>query len=161
MARPRRKVYEHEVGKDLIDPQIKSEHFRGKQDLSEPDPFYFRQIGDSIKGRLIGESRTRYPYYQQKLYRIEVWSMRQDGVDLDVEPGTIREVPSYKWLQRLIKHCQLMHSIVRVVYVGRKRTSHGHCEYIFRVWKDSGALTESEDEQYEPERKKRERKPGA
>lgn len=155
MGKMGRATTEKEVGQDLIEPQTQSKDFRTVQ---EPEPFYFRQVGDYIKGQLIGESKIQYPYFKQKLYRIEVWEARQDGAVLPVPDGCIRDIPGYKWLQRLIKHCQLMHSIVRFVYIGRKKTSHGHCEYLFRAYKDTGTFKESEVEQNARERQKRKRK---
>ncbi len=155
MAETRRGTHEKQVGADLVDPVVKSTDFRTVQ---EPEPFYFRQVGDYVKGNLIGESHTQLRYFKQKLYRIEVWEARQDGAALDIPAGCIREVPGYKWLQRLIKHCQLMHSIVRFVYIGRKRTSHGHCEYLFRAYQDKGTFTESEVEKNAAEPKHHQRK---
>ncbi len=157
--RPPHKPIEQQVGSDIAERLRASPRFIGKLD---PEPFYFREVGDFIKGELVGENECEYPVYMQKLYQFEVWAMRQDGVDLPVTDGLVINVPGYKWLRRYVTKCRLMHSVIRVVFTGRIKTAFGNAAYAFDVFKDTGTFQSDEEKQDGTIRKRSKRKsPGS
>ena len=155
MTKTKSTTTEIQVGKEITDKARSSKGFyTTNTDDSGRDVFYFRHIGDWIKGRLASCRTVEHHFYSSTHYIIQTWQACQGSQTIDIGQDETREIVAYRDLRRIIEKCELMGSIIRIVMIGRIRTGNGHFRFVWQVFKDTGTAKEREIEQI-PKRKKR------
>ena len=139
---------EVEVGKTATQKLISSEQFYTKHFTPKGRPFFiFEEIGDFVKGILLGRARDNSHINRTKSYQIEVIEVRQHSKDLEIEDGQIEEFFINRQLQRCIKSHNLANKLVRIVFVGRVKSGFGgHSAKVYRVFVDKGIFSAKESE---------------
>jgi hypothetical protein len=128
-----------EVGKDITERIVHSKYFRQPPLAQSGRPFFvFIRPGDFLKGELIGKSGNK-ALFRSTAYAVKVEAAKQGGEHIDVVDGQIEEFCGNAQVQRIIKNNQLMHSIIRIVYIGKFRMPKGlHPMKVYRVFKEVG-----------------------
>lgn len=139
---------EERIGGSALKEIVESDEFYTIQKVSEgSDLFYFRAIGDYVRGFLLSRKTLVLTYRKQVIYKMKVQEMRQDGEDVPVEDDRIVEFPGLKYLRRVIDKNELIGSLIRIVYIGRQKTGLGHSAKVFEVFKDLGVTSRKESYQ--------------
>jgi len=155
ISKPRKN--EERIGGSDLKEVLESDEFYTMQKVSEgSELFYFRAIGDYVKGFLIGRQTLVLTHRKQVVYRMKAQEIRQDGEDVPVEDDRFIEFPGLKYLRRVIDKNELIGSLIRVVYIGRQKTGLGHSAKVFDVFKDLGVT--SRKEVYQDGRKRKYKK---
>jgi len=156
LSKPRKD--EKRIGGSALKEVVESDEFYTMQKVSEgSELFYFRAIGDYVKGFLIARQTLVLTHRKQVVYKMKVQEMRQDGEDVPVEYNQIVEFPGLKHLRRVIDKNELIGSLIRVVYIGREKTGLGHSAKVFDVFKDLGVTSRKESYQNGSTRKYKKR----
>lgn len=158
------KTKEVQVGKEITDARKESCNFYRQEPTGDAARmiFYFHDVDDYLKGRLFGARHRDHQHYSNKTYLLKVTEGRQDGQDFVVSPDVerIEEIIAYRDLRRIIEQNELMHSIIRIVYIGRIGGWGGHHRKVWEVFKDIGRLYEHEEQQTATPVRKRAKKKG-
>lgn len=161
MSTKAKKSNEIQVGKQITDRGRQSKRFYTEPVLAESgrEIFYFRQAGDYLKGILIGRTEKLFLYYSNRTYLIQVHEGRQEGVNFIVQDeDRIEEIIAYRDLRRIIEQNDLMHSVVRIVMIGKVRTHAGHFRFVWEVYKETGTFRSAEVRQSVKPKRKRQKK---
>lgn len=143
LSKPRKN--EQRIGESDLKEVVESDGFYTMQKVSEgSELFYFRAIGDYVKGFLVGRQTLVLTHRKQVVYKMKVQEMRQDGEDVPVQEGQVVEFPGLKHLRRIIDKNELVGCLIRVVYIGREKTGLGHSAKVFDVFKDLGVTSRKE-----------------
>lgn len=121
--------------------------------------FYFHEPGDFLKGILFGIHKRQTIHYEFVTYRMRLWEGRQNGVDLLIKDDQLVEFPANMKMRRIIEDHELIGSLVRIVFRGKK----GRYKK-YEVFKDTGTFYESEEQKHGRFRKRqkiRKHKPAA
>ena len=149
---------EERIGESDLKEVVESDGFYTMQKVSEgSEIFYFRAIGDYVKGFLISRQTIVLTHCRQVIYKMNVQAMRQDGEDVPVEDDQVVEFPGLKHLRRIIDKNELIGSLIRIVYIGREKTGLGHSAKVFDVFKDVGVTSRKESYQDGSKRKYKKR----
>ncbi len=160
LEKPRKN--EKRVGEDYLKKILESdEFFTTPKTLEGTNIFYFHNFGDYLKGFLISRQTLVLTNYKTVTYKMKVQEIRHDGKDVPVKDGQVEEFPGLSGLRRIIDKNELIGSLVRIVYIGRKKTGFGHSAKIFDVFKDVGVLRRKELRQDGSKRKCKKRKRAA
>lgn len=111
--------------------------------------FYFHNHGDYLLGFLRCKQTVQTAHYPFVTYVMKVLEARQDGCDMLVEGDLLVEFPGNVELRRLIDDNELIGSLVKIIYKGKKGQ---HKKY--DVWKDTGTFYENKEQQYGKSRTK-------
>ena len=119
--------------------------------------FYFHQAGDYLLGYLLCKETVQTIHYPFITYKMKVIEARQDGCDLVVEEDQVVEFPGNVELRRLIDGNELIGSLVKLIYKGKKGQ-----HKMYDVWKDKGTFYSDEEQKHgrSGKTRKRKRKPG-
>jgi len=143
LSKPRKN--EKRIDESALKEVVGSDGFYTMQKVSEgSDIFYFRAIGDYIKGFLISRQTIVLTHRRQVIYKMKVQEMRQDNEDVPVKNDQVVEFPGLKHLRRIIDKNELIGSLLRIVYIGREKTGLGHSAKVFDVFKDLGVISRKE-----------------
>jgi len=115
--------------------------------------FYFHEPGDFLKGILFGTMVRETLHYKFRTYRMKLFEGRQDGVDLLVTEDQIIEFPANQKMRRIIEDHELIGSLVRIVFKGKR----GRYKK-YEVYKDTGLLFKNEEQKNERSRSRTRRK---
>jgi hypothetical protein len=122
-------------------------------DGDTPGVFYFHNPGDYLLGYLLCKETVQTAHYPFTTYKMKVIEARQDGAKLIIEDDRVIEFPGNVELRRLIDDNELIGSLVKLLYKGKK----GQYKK-YDVFKDRGTFYPNEEQQYGRSRKKRKRK---
>jgi len=130
---------EIEVGKDITERLVHSKFFRQPPIAASGKPFFvFIRPGDFLKGELVGRSGNKN-LFRSTSFAIQVEEAKQGGEHLDIADGQIEEFCANAQVQRIIKSNQLLHSIIKIVYIGKFRYPRAlHPTKVYRVYKEFG-----------------------
>lgn len=143
LSKPRKN--EKRIGGDALKEVVESDEFYTMQKVSEgSEIFYFRAIGDYLKGFLITRQTLVLTHRKQVIYKMKAQEIRQDGEDVPVKDDQVVEFPGLKYLRRVIDKNELIGSLIRIVYIGREKTGLGHSAKVFDVFKDLGVISRKE-----------------
>lgn len=120
--------------------------------------FYFHQVGDCLFGFLLAKNKVDTTHYPFISYVMKVLEARQNGCDMIVEEDQVVEFPGNLELRVLIDDNELIGSLVKIVYKGKKGQKKK-----YEVWKDTGTFYSNKEPQYGKSRSRknrRKRKPG-
>jgi len=134
------------MGESQLKNVLRSGTFYTKQTRSDGrDFFYFHEYSDTLKGQLLSKHSNAH-IGRGASYKIRVEQMIRDGEEVVICPGKepIEEFFGNKILQRTIDKNELIGSFVRIVFIGRQKTSHGHSAKIYDVFKVTGIESERE-----------------
>jgi len=149
---------EERIGGSSLQKIIESDAFYTTQKTSKGrDFFYFHEYGDYLKGFILSKQSNAH-ISRSNSFRIKVTEMRRDGKDVAVEDEQVEEFFANYQLQRTIDKNELIGSLVRIVYIGRKKTGFGHSAKIYDVFKDVGVSRRKELRQDGTKRKYAKRK---
>ena len=138
---------EKRIGEEDLRKILKSDDFYTTVETrSGTKFFYFHDYGDYLKGQLLTKQHND-DIKRQASYRIRVEAMRQDRAEVRVVTGLVEEFPGNRHLQRVLDKNELIGSTIRIVYIGRQKTSFGHSAKIYDVFKISGISSEKESRQ--------------
>lgn len=155
---------EVEIGRESTQRLVDSDQFYTKHFTPAGREFFiFAEIGDYLKGILLGGSRDNSHINRTKSYQIKAYEARQHGIYFAYEDGRIEEFFANRQLQRFISAHELARRCVRIVFIGRQKSGWGgHSAKVYRVFIDEGTFTEMESECYEPNKRTRKsRKPAS
>ncbi len=156
LSKPRKN--EERIGDSALKEVLESDGFYTMQKVSEgSELFYFRAIGDYIKGFLVGRQTLVLTHRRQVVYKMNVQEIRQDAEDVPVKDNQVVEFPGLKYLRKVIDKNELIGSLVRIVYIGRQKTGLGHSAKVFDVFKDVGVTSRKEVYQNGTKRKYKKR----
>lgn len=147
---------EEEIGRSFTQRIVNSDQFYTKHYTpSRREFFIFSEIGDFVKGILLGGARDNSHINRTKSYQIEAREIRQHGQDLAVIDGQVEEFFANRQLQRFFTRDKLAGKCIRIIYIGRVKSGWGgHSAKIYRVFIDKGIFQESEEEVYGPRKRK-------
>ena len=124
------------------------------EDGSGKGLFYFHATGDYLKGILCGTQTRETVHYKIKTYLMKLWEGRQDGVNLLLaKEDQVVEFPANISIRRIIEDHELLGSLIRVVFTGRR----GRIK-LYDVFKDTGTFHKNEQKRIAKQRKKRSKK---
>lgn len=112
---------------DKIINDVRFEEYNRPEYPNDRELFIFSKHGEEIEGRLISGPHANIR--RNSTYRIE----RLDG--------SIVEIFANKLLHQIFKKKSLMHSWIRIVYLGRQKIGRGYARKIYRVYQDKGTIT--------------------
>ena len=115
--------------------------------------FYFHRTGDYLVGYLLCKETVQTAHYPFTTYKMKVLEARQDGAKIIIEDDRVIEFPGNVELRRLIDDHELIGSLVKLLYKGKK----GQYKK-YDVFKDRGTFYPNEEKQYGRSRKKRKHK---
>lgn len=134
-----------EVGKDITERLTHSKFFYQAPLANSGKPFFvFAKPGDYLRGELIGRSGNK-ALFRSTAYAMQVEEAKQGGEVLDVVNNPVEEFCANAQVQRIIQKNQLMHAIVRIIYVGKFRPPKVlHAMKVYRVYKEIGTFHKNE-----------------
>ena len=134
-----------EVGKDITERLVHSKYFSQPPIARSGKPFFvFIRPGDYLKGELIGKSGNQ-ALFRSTAFAMKVEAGKQGGDHLDVVDGQVEEFCANAQVQQIIKKNQLMHAIVKIVYIGKFRYPKAlHATKVYRVYKEVGVFSSNE-----------------
>ncbi len=137
---------EVEIGRSFTQTIVISDQFYTKTFTAEGREFFiFSQIGDYIKGFLVYGSTDNSHINRAKSYKMHLSEGRQHGREMNVEGEEIIEFFANRQLQRIIHAHELVNRLIRIVFIGRKKSSYTtHSAKVYRVFHDKGFIKESE-----------------
>lgn len=115
--------------------------------------FYFHTPGDYLLGYLLCKETVQTAHYPFITYKIKVIEARQDGQDLIIEDDQVIEFPGNVELRRLIDDNELIGSLVKLLYKGKK----GQYKK-YEVFKDRGTFYQNEEQKHERTKRKRKKR---
>lgn len=125
---------ETEIGKKTIDKITKSRQFEPeRREPPQNKYFIFRWIDDEIAG-ILGSPITNF--------------RRNTSYPITKDNGETVEIFGNKILHEIIRQNELIGAKVRIVYIGRQRIPRCRPRKIYRVFKITGVITETETEQH-------------
>jgi hypothetical protein len=125
------------------------------KDGDTPGVFYFHNAGDYLFGYLLCKETVQTPHYPFITYKMKVIEARQDGQDLIIEEDQVTEFPGNIELRRIIDGHELIGSLVKLIYKGKKGQ-----HKMYDVWKDRGTFYKNEEQKHgRTKTKRRKRKP--
>jgi hypothetical protein len=138
---------EKEVGKEVTQKLTSSPHYYQQPETQLGKPFFvFTKPGDFIKGELVGKSGNR-AIFRSTSYAMKVEAGRLAGEPLKITDGQVEEFFGNAQLHRIISKNELMHSIVKIVYIGKYRHPKAlHAMKVYRVYKESGVFKTKEEQ---------------
>jgi len=137
---------EVEVGRSSTQTLVNSGQFYTKTFTTEGREFFiFSRICDYIKGFLGYGSTDNSHINRAKSYQMYIEKGRQHGREMDIEGTEIIEFFANRQLQRIIRAHELANRLIRIVFIGRKKSSYTtHSAKVYRVFIDKGFTKESE-----------------
>jgi hypothetical protein len=136
---------DREVGKDITERLVHSRFFQQPPIAQSGRPFFvFIRPGDYLKGELIGRSGNK-ALFRSTAFAMQIEKGKQGGEHIDVVDGQVEEFCANAQVQRIIKKNQLMHAIIKIVYVGKFRYPKAlHATKVYRVYKEVGTFRSDE-----------------
>lgn len=131
---------DREVGKDITERLVHSKFYKQPPVAQSGRPYFvFVRPGDFLKGELIGKFANR-EFMRYTAFTVKVEEAKQGGEHWDIlDTNHIEEFCANAQVQRIIKKNQLMHSIVKIVYIGKFRYPKAlHATKVYRVYKEVG-----------------------
>ncbi len=147
LTKPRKN--EKLLGKRTLQKTVESPDFYTKAYTDDGRFFfYFNNLGDFVKGRLLGK-RANADVHRSNSYRMELCELNVNGKNVPVDYNEIVEFFANRQLQRTIDRNELIGSLVRIAYIGKKKTRFGHYQKVYAVYKDLGVASRKESFQNE------------
>jgi hypothetical protein len=137
---------DREVGKDITERLVHSRFFQQPPIAQSGRPFFvFVKPGDFLKGELIGRSGNK-ALFRSTAFAMQVEAAKQGGEHWDIlDTNHIEEFCANAQVQRIVKKNQLMHAIVKIVYIGKFRYPKAlHATKVYRVYKEVGTFRSDE-----------------
>jgi hypothetical protein len=113
------------------------------KDGETPGVFYFHQAGDYLFGYLLCKETVQTVHYPFITYKIKVIEARQNGCNLIIEDDQVIEFPGNLELRQLIDDNELIGSLVKLVYKGKRGPYKK-----YDVFKDKGTFYSNKEQQY-------------
>ena len=147
---------EVEIGRSSTQKLVTSDQFYTKTFTAEGREFFiFSQIGDYIKGFLGYGSTDNSHINRAKSYQMHLSEGRQHGREMNIESTEIIEFFANRQLQRFISAHELENRLIRIVFIGRKKSRYTtHSAKVYRVFIDKGFTREREVECNDKPRRK-------
>lgn len=115
--------------------------------------FYFHTPGDFLYGYLLCKEKIETLHYPFSTYKIKAFKGVQDGVALIIEGDQVIEFPANMVLRRKIDDNELIGSLVRIVFQGKRGQKKD-----YKVFKDIGTFRVDEIEKRILAEKRRKKK---
>jgi len=112
--------------------------------------FYFHDPDDFLFGYLIGKQSRETFHYRVTTYSMKAIEARQDGCDVIIEEDQVIEFPANIKLRRLLEDHELIGSLVKIIFKGRR----GRYKK-YEVYQDEGTFYSNQEQKYERTRRKR------
>ncbi len=111
-----------EISKKLSSPNVRS-----------ADLVYFRRFGDEVEGVLYP------PLKSPERFRQRIYPIQQTPGD----PGSIVFIPGNKHISQQVDKFNLIGKYVRIKYVAKQDTSHGHLMKIYAIYVNKGFASDA------------------